>query len=165
MVAKAPPFGDIAGSLEAYIGAAILIGYAIGYDLAVPERREYSLAARATRASAPHARTPTRLAAPSLADYSLEALCEWLEVKISGRHTALGDARAAGEVFLALDPAPAREEHPHARRSRGGEPGAWQSAMPAAPSATCQQRRRRWTRRRCRRASTASPTGIACATS
>jgi CBS domain-containing protein len=104
MVAKAPPFAEIAGNLEAYIGRAILIGYAIGYDVTVLER-EYSLAARAVpRFRALDVRTLARLAAPSLADYSLEALCEWLEVKISGRHTALGDARAAGEVFLALIP-------------------------------------------------------------
>jgi CBS domain-containing protein len=104
MVARSPPFGEIAGNLEAYIGRAILIGYAIGYDVAVLER-EYSLAARAVpRFRALDVRTLARLAAPSLADYSLEALCEWLEVRISGRHTALGDAKAAGEVFLALVP-------------------------------------------------------------
>jgi DNA polymerase-3 subunit epsilon/CBS domain-containing protein len=104
MVAQAPPFGEIAGNLEAYIGRAVLIGYAIGYDVAVLER-EFSLAARAVpRLRALDVRTLARLAAPSLADYSLEALCEWLEVKISGRHTALGDATAAGEVFLALIP-------------------------------------------------------------
>jgi CBS domain-containing protein len=104
LVANAPPFAEIAGNLEAYIGRAILIGYAIAYDLAVLER-EYSIAARAVpRFRALDVRTLARLAAPSLADYSLEALCEWLEVKISGRHTALGDAKAAGEVFLALIP-------------------------------------------------------------
>src|SRR5262249_32619350 len=49
-------------------------------------------------------RTLARLAAPSLADYGLEALCAWLGIEIRRRHTALGDARAAGEVFLALVP-------------------------------------------------------------
>jgi DNA polymerase-3 subunit epsilon/CBS domain-containing protein len=104
MVANAPSFAEVAGNLEAYIGRAILIGYAIAYDVTVLER-EYSLAARPVpRFRALDVHTLARLATPSLADYSLEALCEWLEVKISGRHTALGDAKAAGEVFLALVP-------------------------------------------------------------
>jgi DNA polymerase-3 subunit epsilon/CBS domain-containing protein len=104
MVAGAPPFGEIAGNLEAYVGRAILIGYAVDYDVAVLER-EYSLAGRPVpRFRALDVRTLARLATPSLADYSLEALCEWLTVRISGRHTALGDAKAAGEVFLALLP-------------------------------------------------------------
>src|SRR5215468_9970843 len=45
-VATAPPFADIAGNLEAYVGRAVVIGYSIGYDLAVLER-EYALAGRA----------------------------------------------------------------------------------------------------------------------
>jgi CBS domain-containing protein len=103
-VADAPAFNEIAGLLEAYIGRAVVIGYAVAYDLAVLER-EYALAGRpAPRLRGLDVRTLARLAAPSLADYSLEALCEWLDVKIGGRHTALGDARAAGEVFLALIP-------------------------------------------------------------
>jgi len=103
-VADAPAFSDIAGLLEAYVGQAIMIGYAVAYDVAVLER-EYALAGRAPpRFRALDVRTLARLAAPSLADYSLEALCEWLDVRISGRHTALGDARAAGEIFLALLP-------------------------------------------------------------
>jgi DNA polymerase-3 subunit epsilon/CBS domain-containing protein len=104
MVARVPPFADIAAPLEAYIGRAIVIGYAVAYDLAILER-EYGLAGRpAPRLRALDVRTLARLAAPSLADYGLEALCEWLGVRITGRHSALGDARAAGEVFLALIP-------------------------------------------------------------
>jgi DNA polymerase-3 subunit epsilon/CBS domain-containing protein len=103
-VADAPCFNDIAGLLEAYIGRAVVIGYAVTYDLAVLER-EFTLAGRPVpRLRALDVRVLARLAAPSLADYSLEALCEWLDVRISGRHTALGDARAAGEIFLALIP-------------------------------------------------------------
>jgi len=103
-VADASAFNNIAGLLEAYIGRAVVVGYAVAYDLAVLER-EYTLAGRPVpRLRALDVRTLARLAAPSLADYSLEALCEWLDVRISGRHTALGDARAAGEIFLALIP-------------------------------------------------------------
>jgi DNA polymerase-3 subunit epsilon/CBS domain-containing protein len=104
IVAGAPPFKDVAESLEAFIGRSILIGYAIYYDLAVLER-EYSLAKRNWPGfRALDVRMLARLAAPALADHSLERLCEWLGVEIKGRHTAMGDAEAAGRVFLALLP-------------------------------------------------------------
>jgi DNA polymerase-3 subunit epsilon len=42
------------------------------------------------------------LAHPGLEDHSLEAIAERLAVDVIGRHTALGDALLAGEVFLKL---------------------------------------------------------------
>ncbi len=104
MVATAPAFLDVAPDLEAFAGRAILVGYAIHYDLAVLER-EYALARRPwPRFRALDVRMLARLAAPSLADHSLERLCEWLGIEIKGRHTALGDAEAAGHIFIALLP-------------------------------------------------------------
>jgi CBS domain-containing protein len=104
MVAAAPAFAAVAEQLEEFIGDAIVIGHAIGYDLAVL-RREYQLAGR----SWPNFRTLdvrplARLSAPSLADHGLDHLCEWLGVQIVGRHSALGDAVATAEVFLRLVP-------------------------------------------------------------
>src|SRR4029079_9786531 len=99
MVAGAPSFSEIAPDLEAFAGRAIVVGHAIHYDLAVLER-EYTLAGRIwPRFRALDVRTLGRLAAPSLADHSLDRLCEWLGIDIKGRHTALGDAEATGNVF------------------------------------------------------------------
>jgi len=104
MVETAPPFREIATALEAYIGHAIVIGHAVYYDLAVLER-EYTLAGRAwPRFRALDVRTLARLAAPSLADHGLERLSEWLGIALTGRHTAIGDAQAAGRIFTALIP-------------------------------------------------------------
>jgi CBS domain-containing protein len=104
MVAQAPPFTAIAPMLEAFIGTVTVIGHTIQYDLAMLAR-EYGLAGLpAPRFRALDVRILAHLAAPTLADHGLERLCEWLGVTIVGRHTAIGDARAAGEVFLALVP-------------------------------------------------------------
>ncbi|MFM9850056.1 MAG: DUF294 nucleotidyltransferase-like domain-containing protein [Hyphomicrobiaceae bacterium] len=104
MVVEAPPFTAIAPTLEAFIGKATVIGHTIQYDLAILER-EYGLAGRPVpRMRALDVRMLAQLAAPTLAAYGLERLCDWLGVTIVGRHTAMGDARAAGEVFLALVP-------------------------------------------------------------
>jgi CBS domain-containing protein len=104
MIADAPSFKDIAGPFEAYIGRAVVVGHAIAYDLAVLER-EYGLAGRPLPPfRSLCVRTLARVAAPSLADYGLEGLCGWLGIELKGRHTAMGDAQAAGEVFRALIP-------------------------------------------------------------
>jgi DNA polymerase-3 subunit epsilon/CBS domain-containing protein len=92
-------------------------------------------------------RTLARLASPTLADYGLEALCQWLGVALSGRHTALGDARAAGEIFQALVPllrakeirtlaeaeAASRALAEREAASIGGYPPASQAAIDARP--------------------------------
>ena len=104
MVAPAPAFSEVAAALEAFVGRSIVIGHAIGYDLAVLER-EYGLARKpAPRLRTLDVRALARLAAPTLADHSLDKVCAWLGIEIAGRHTALGDAEATGRAFLALVP-------------------------------------------------------------
>ncbi len=104
MVAPAPVFSQVAPELEAFAGRSIIIGHTIHYDLAVLER-EYTLARRTwPRFRALDVRMLARLAAPSLADHSLDRLCEWLGIEIKGRHSALGDAEATGNAFVALVP-------------------------------------------------------------
>ena len=104
MVASAPVFKDIVESLGDLIRDRVIIGHGVAYDFAVL-RREYSLAG----APIPQWRLLdtldlARLTSPSVLDYSLDHVCEWLGVQINGRHTAFGDAVATGEVFLRLVP-------------------------------------------------------------
>ena len=103
-VESAPRFPEIAAELDDILGRATVIGHDIGYDLTVLSR-EYALAGRSWRLP------PTldvallaRIAAPTLAHYSLDALCDWQEIPIERRHRALPDARAAGELFVRLIP-------------------------------------------------------------
>ena len=44
------------------------------------------------------------IANPNLADHSLDMVVAWLGLEIAGRHSALGDAIAAGDIFVALIP-------------------------------------------------------------
>ena len=104
MVAGAPRFVAIAEPFESFIDNSIVIGHAIAYDLTVLQR-EYSLAGRPwPNMRGLDVRLLAQIAAPSLADYGLDRLCAWLGIEVKGRHTALGDAIAAADVFVALVP-------------------------------------------------------------
>jgi DNA polymerase-3 subunit epsilon/CBS domain-containing protein len=103
-VAGAPPFADVADALQTFLAGTIVIGHTISFDLAILER-ENRLAGRLWRAPrALDVRMLARLAAPSLAQYDLDGLCDWLGITIRGRHTALGDAEATAEAFIRLVP-------------------------------------------------------------
>jgi CBS domain-containing protein len=103
-VAGAPRFHAVASDIAASLGAPVLIGHSLGFDLAVL-KREF---ARANVAWQPPPTLDTRLlaeiAAPGLAGYSLESLSAWLGVPMAQRHSATGDAETTARVFLALVP-------------------------------------------------------------
>jgi CBS domain-containing protein len=104
-VAGAPRFAEAWGEVSAQLTGSVVIGHAIGFDLAVLRRE-------CARAALPWTEPPrtldTRLlaevAAPELAGYSLEDVAAWLGVHVADRHSALGDALTAGRIFLALLP-------------------------------------------------------------
>lgn len=102
MVAGAPAPGGVLDALVARCNGRVVVGHAVDFDLAV-----------LTRALGVHGRPPlaavaldTRRLAAALfsawADFTLEAVAARLDVRIVARHTAEGDAVAAGEVLLAL---------------------------------------------------------------
>jgi DNA polymerase-3 subunit epsilon/CBS domain-containing protein len=97
-------FSAIAGELDAVLGRAVVIGHDIGYDLTILSR-EYSLAGQTWRVPrALDVGSLARIAAPTLAQYSLDALCDWQGIEIERRHRALPDAKAAAELFIRLIP-------------------------------------------------------------
>lgn len=103
-VADAPDFAGVAGELAAALDGALVIGHSIGFDLAVL-KREFE---RAGKPWPVPRMLDTQLlaeaATPGLAGYSLDHLASWLGVTINRRHSALGDAEAAGRIFLQLLP-------------------------------------------------------------
>jgi CBS domain-containing protein len=107
-VRAAPDFRAVWPEFAALMRNHIIIGHALGFDMAL-------LRQECLRAGLPWAaprcldtRLLAQAARPDLAGYSIEQLAAWLEVEISGRHSALGDAITTGRIFLALVP-PLRE--------------------------------------------------------
>jgi DNA polymerase-3 subunit epsilon/CBS domain-containing protein len=103
-VAGATPFAEVWPEFVSFIGDSVVIGHALGFDLAVI-RRECE---RSGVPWEPPRAIDTRLLAqaikPNLADYSLEGLAAWVGTKVEHRHSALGDAITCGGIFLALLP-------------------------------------------------------------
>lgn len=103
MVAGASSVLDGLAALRTFVGNAVVIGYSVGFDL--------EFMARSRPNGAIEFNCPTlcilRLSEylePSSRDHSLEAVAARFGVSISGRHTALGDAMAAAEIFVQMLP-------------------------------------------------------------
>ncbi len=103
-VAGAPRFSAAWPEIAGKISGSVLIGHALGFDLAVL-RRECKLAGLPW---AEPRTLDTRLLAqviePRLGSYTIEALASWLGVTVEDRHSAIGDATATAGIFLALLP-------------------------------------------------------------
>ncbi|MCO5146462.1 MAG: DUF294 nucleotidyltransferase-like domain-containing protein [Aquamicrobium sp.] len=99
-----PDFAAAWTRFQEFAGARVLVGHSIGFDLAVMERECRAAGLPWIKPRALCTRLLATVANPNLADHSLEMVAGWLGVEIADRHTALGDAAAAGEVFVALLP-------------------------------------------------------------
>lgn len=97
-------FLDAWTKFQEFAGDRILVGHSIGFDLAVLKRecRRANLPWKKPRSLC--VRLLATIANPDLADHSLEMIAAWLRLEIAGRHSALGDAIAAGAIFAALIP-------------------------------------------------------------
>ncbi|MDP3407869.1 DUF294 nucleotidyltransferase-like domain-containing protein [Bosea sp. (in: a-proteobacteria)] len=100
----APGFDQLYPGIAAFIAGRIVIGHTIGFDIAMLQHEVERLGQRFIPPLALDIRLLAQLAEPGLPSYSLEALGAWLDIPAQERHRALGDAMAAGLVFLALAP-------------------------------------------------------------
>ena len=103
-VGAAPDFRAAMHELSAFAGDAVIVGYAIGFDLAVleAEHKRHGLDWSAPRSL--DIRHLVEALAPILPDHSLETVAAWLNVAVEDRHRALGDALTAARIFHALLP-------------------------------------------------------------
>ncbi len=87
-----------------FAGGHLVLGYSLGFDLAVlkAEHERAGLPWKTPRAL--DVRDLVRVLNPPLPDFSLDKIAAWLGVDVQGRHTALGDAIVTGEIYLALLP-------------------------------------------------------------
>ena len=103
-LAQARSFAEVIPEFSNWLGDSVLIGYASGFDLAML-KREHLLAGLDW--SAPRTldvRYLVNILSPNLPDFSFDTIAAWLGIEIQNRHSALGDAIATAEVFLALLP-------------------------------------------------------------
>jgi DNA polymerase-3 subunit epsilon len=104
MVRGAPGIAEVLTELAPLLEGAVMVGHSIGFDRAIL-RREAERCGRAWRD--PVCLDTAQLAAVllrGLPDLNLETVAAELGVSPVGRHTALGDALTAAEVFARLLP-------------------------------------------------------------
>ena len=103
-VAEAPEFPQAMAGFSGWAGPAVVMGYSVGFDLAImkAEHERHGLTWQAPRSI--DVRHLVQLVAPSLPDQSLETVAGWLEIGITDRHRALGDAILTAKVYRALVP-------------------------------------------------------------
>ncbi|MBX3576634.1 MAG: CBS domain-containing protein [Rhizobiaceae bacterium] len=103
-VAAAPSFAEAWRRFADYADGRVLVGHSIGYDLAVFDRECRRAGIGWTPPRTLCVRLLATVAKPDLPDHSLDMIAAWLGVPVRNRHSALGDARAAADVFVALVP-------------------------------------------------------------
>jgi DNA polymerase-3 subunit epsilon/CBS domain-containing protein len=104
-VASAPTFPHVAAKLQAFVGGDVVVGHTIAYDAAVLAREHALASLPPPRWRLLDVRALAELAMPTLAQYDLDRIAAALGVVVTGRHTALGDARTTAEIFCRLLPA------------------------------------------------------------
>jgi len=82
----------------------ILVGHGIAFDLAVLTRARRACGRRPLTNSALDTMRLAGVLHPDWAHFGFDEVASRLGIGILGRHTAEGDARAAGEIFLKLFP-------------------------------------------------------------
>jgi len=103
-VADADGFADMMPAFSRWAGNAVVIGYSIGFDLAVlqAEHERHGLPWNAPRSL--DVRHLVELVTQDLPEQSLDTAAAWLGIEVTDRHRALGDAIVTLNVFQALLP-------------------------------------------------------------
>jgi DNA polymerase-3 subunit epsilon/CBS domain-containing protein len=103
-VRDAPIFSRAWPDFRQFAGDAVLIGHTLGFDLAVFRNECARFGIDFVRPRTLDTRLLAQVAAPDLADYTLEGLSAWLGVTMGERHSAVGDAITSARIFRALVP-------------------------------------------------------------
>jgi len=103
MVQGAPPIAAVLPEFFGFARGTVLVAHNAAFDMKFLQLRE---AAAGVRFAMPVLDTLvlSEVAHPHSDEHSLEAIAARLGVDVAARHTAIGDARVTGEIFLRLLP-------------------------------------------------------------
>jgi len=104
LVRGAPRLDHVLPALEPVVGGALLVGHQVGFDVAVLARARRARGLPRLRNRVADTGRLARALHPEWRDFSLERIAGRLDVEVTARHTAEGDALTAGRIFLALLP-------------------------------------------------------------
>ncbi|MEO1159399.1 MAG: DUF294 nucleotidyltransferase-like domain-containing protein [Pseudomonadota bacterium] len=103
-VADADDIANVIPQFSQWAGNAVMIGYSIGFDLAVLKAEHVRHGLRWNAPRSLDVRHLVELVAEDLPEQSLDTAAAWLRVPVTDRHRALGDAVVTLDVFQALLP-------------------------------------------------------------
>lgn len=103
-VEDADKFKTVMFEFSKWVETAVIIGYSIGYDLAIlkSEHERHGMDWQSPRCI--DIRHLVQILTPNLPSESLEIIAEWLGIEVTNRHRALGDAMTTAHVLQALLP-------------------------------------------------------------
>lgn len=103
MLRGMPPIEDVLPRFHRFLEDTVIVGHNVNFDMRFLELKEAKTGLKFTQPVLDTLLLEL-VVHPNQTDKSLEAMAQRLGVVVSGRHTALGDALATAEVFLALIP-------------------------------------------------------------
>ena len=105
MVAGAPPFSETCTAFRAFSEGAVLVAHNAPFDMAFLHRQANEMDLQFDNPVLDTVHLSAVVFGGS-AEHTLDALCQRLDIEIPAelRHTALGDALATAEVFVAMLP-------------------------------------------------------------
>ena len=101
-VSDADDFMSAFWQFEKWSNARLLIGYSIGFDLAILKAEHERANSKWASPRCLDVRHLVELITPNNGIESLEATAQWLGIPVVGRHNALGDALLTAKIFIAL---------------------------------------------------------------
>jgi DNA polymerase-3 subunit epsilon/CBS domain-containing protein len=103
-VAGAADFAAIMPDFADWVGGRVVLGYSIGFDLAMLKTEHERAGLMWKRPRGLDIAHLVQLLSPALPSTALDTVAAWLGIEIRDRHQALGDALLAAEIYLALLP-------------------------------------------------------------
>lgn len=104
MVQQATSFADAWREAGAIIGKHVLIGHSLGFDLAILKRECERAGLQWQEPVWLDTRFLAILLDARLPDFTVSALCSWLDLPPTANHRALADAQATSAIFSAMLP-------------------------------------------------------------